>query len=952
MQTHPKQVGKVLTVSNRLVAGLIGTASLCVDGAKILNINQTTAGLLALTLPNPTDLTDLVSIDVVNTGTASFTMYGVTLAPNTMATLVWTSAAWAPIAVSPAAVVMQYGEIEATSTGVNLPANGSPTSPVNFIPFTLPAAGTWKVEYQLRGSSANLGQNSNNGSRISGAIYPQGSTALVANSEVECVYLGQSGTGSIPSSFNIEATATGSVFITTTGPASFYLGAWDSSGAGSTLYSDASGRCKVVYTQIAGAAVVGLAPASSVTSSNANGNQGGNSWNNTGVFGNITTVGQSSNIRASLYAVLGYPLVSGTYDVGLSLDGGPPVTIWSAQFVNGTTPEPGCTVEGTALFTNVAPGLHNIYVWQINSISSGGGGSIGTTATQRLSRVTLEEVFQVSVPVAAVMAGATAGAAGALGLVPQPAAGTQDARLMGDATWDTTGRLPTVVVAGAGPSNTTLAPAASVDIAENLTFNVSTGGAVFNIPAPTVTGKRRRLRISNPNSVTTSFTINAGSIGFSLNPGFFTDLHWDPLGLLWSQSLTSTAVMMGATSATNGAAGTAPTPFSGQQDARLAGDGVWDATGRMSTIAFSNALANQALIASTSVDVAECLDFEQSTVGVTFAIPNPSVTSKRRKLRILASGGSTIGITGTGLQAPFVPSGQYLDLVWSPWSASWLMEWNPVVAGATASAAGIKGVVLAPPQGSQDGHLAGDATFDLTGRMTQVQQGNLATSTTLPATTTVDVCEFIEFAQTTAGVTATLPQPTVTAKARKLTVVNSATAALTIGGLANGTLTLPLWGAATLSWAPPGGSGTAGQWVIVGTTGGTTVVSTSQAAQVVGGSSNLTTSTNVVATSKTFTATGPNLMAIASAGCYPNVTERAVMYLSLEAGTGSGAVLVTGPSQLADIQAGTGFKNITTHLTATGLTVGAQYTLKLYAYETNQNGGVSINSPTLSMFNA
>ena len=80
-------------VSNLPTGGVIGTAVGTVDGATTFNITQTTASQ-ALTLPSPTTTTAGRIVYVNNVGSASFTMYGTTIASNGSNAFIWNGSQW------------------------------------------------------------------------------------------------------------------------------------------------------------------------------------------------------------------------------------------------------------------------------------------------------------------------------------------------------------------------------------------------------------------------------------------------------------------------------------------------------------------------------------------------------------------------------------------------------------------------------------------------------------------------------------------------------------------------------------------------------------------------------------------------------------------------------------------------------------------------------------------
>lgn len=124
----PKQVG-LIEASGDLAAGgavPLATASR-IEQCRVVTIAQTTASQTA-TLPDPVDTSVLMSISVMNIGSADLTMYGVTISSGTSATFHWNGTAWtADVAASSSATIEVL-----TPTADNTVPNAS----------TAPAAGT------------------------------------------------------------------------------------------------------------------------------------------------------------------------------------------------------------------------------------------------------------------------------------------------------------------------------------------------------------------------------------------------------------------------------------------------------------------------------------------------------------------------------------------------------------------------------------------------------------------------------------------------------------------------------------------------------------------------------------------------------------------------------------------------------------------------------------------
>ena len=90
----PKQVGKVAAIANLATGGAVAlTAPLVIEQLRAMTINQT-AIAQTITLPAPSDTSIIFAVDVLNIGTASFTMYGVVVPAAGSSTFHWNGTAW------------------------------------------------------------------------------------------------------------------------------------------------------------------------------------------------------------------------------------------------------------------------------------------------------------------------------------------------------------------------------------------------------------------------------------------------------------------------------------------------------------------------------------------------------------------------------------------------------------------------------------------------------------------------------------------------------------------------------------------------------------------------------------------------------------------------------------------------------------------------------------------
>jgi hypothetical protein len=96
-----------IALVNFAANGALGTAAATVDLASSFTINQTTAGI-ALTLPAPTDATDMRVLYVQNIGTAAVTVGGTSIPASKYMEFTWTGTAWVATAdTSPAKFYVQ-----------------------------------------------------------------------------------------------------------------------------------------------------------------------------------------------------------------------------------------------------------------------------------------------------------------------------------------------------------------------------------------------------------------------------------------------------------------------------------------------------------------------------------------------------------------------------------------------------------------------------------------------------------------------------------------------------------------------------------------------------------------------------------------------------------------------------------------------------------------------------
>jgi hypothetical protein len=117
---------------------------------------------------------------------------------------------------------------------------------VAFMSINIPSAGTWEIEYSVRGSGTG-GATGSGG--ISAALYDN-TPALLSNSEMICVFAATAATQ------NDQTTGTRTYIVTTTGAATYNVRVWNS--AGSTVasaISDGNGRSYMSATKLGTTAI-------------------------------------------------------------------------------------------------------------------------------------------------------------------------------------------------------------------------------------------------------------------------------------------------------------------------------------------------------------------------------------------------------------------------------------------------------------------------------------------------------------------------------------------------------------------------------------------------------------------------------------------------------------------------------------------------------------------------
>lgn len=507
MSFSPKQLGKTFTVPNQTVSGALVLPS-AIENYRALVLSQTTAAL-TFTLPNPTDPSIIFSLPVSCVGTTGFTLLGVGLGAGQGLIAVWTGAAWLA-STGPAAA-----SLPVVSGTAYLPANTNalvgPTAATAGIAvvFTLPAAGTYLVNYgvQATASSSVAGSSAMLYTSVIGGIGGQFGSAGVSgtpvpNTEIVGLYT------NLSANF-IQVSGSGATVVTVTGPTSMALGTYNLAGPPvGQIHSDNLGRTFVTWVQLStpGVAVPSIA-------------QTGTSYAPSGI--NAPT---SSSAFATTFMSIALPS-AGTFEITYSVRGNNTGTAAgglvaalytgaNATFngVTGGTVVPNseikciyiststqvqATATGVMLVTVLAPTTYVVGIY--------GDGTTTATAQSDANGRSSMSYIQIAVPATSTMTGATTSLAGAAGYVPQPPAATQYSNLTGGGVFRPDGLA--FINVFAYTANATI-PVAFVDSGSYLHPQPSAANQQLTLPAPTD---------GTPSKI---FNISTISAGFSV-PVFF-----------------------------------------------------------------------------------------------------------------------------------------------------------------------------------------------------------------------------------------------------------------------------------------------------------------------------------------------------------------------------------------------------------------------------------------------
>lgn len=304
-----------------------------------------------------------------------------------------------------------------------------------------------------------------------------------------------------------------------------------------------------------------------------------------------------------------------------------------------------------------------------------------------------------------VMTGATSSTAGAAGVVPAPAAGSQGKTLLGDGTWGQDADIAAAKAAGqiGGAYYVTSDPDLDNYVTAGV-FYFGTSLTLVNAP-PGCTYGYLTVSAVNPASPTTQRFVQSANRMYVRTKANGT-APWSS----WVRESTDVDIMTGATSSTAGAAGLVPTPAAGQQGKTLLGSGTWGQDPDIVAAKASGQIGN-AVYVTSDFDLNNYTTQGNYYFGTGNAIVNgpPGVTYGYLTVTNINSLSPTVQRFVQSASIIYMrsrPDGS------SPWS-SWTKEMIDldVMAGATSSANGSKGLVPAPQAGEQAKYLLGDGTW-------------------------------------------------------------------------------------------------------------------------------------------------------------------------------------------------------------------------------------------------
>lgn len=216
-----------LAIGNLASGGAIGSAAATVDMGTAFTVAQSTAGQ-TLTLPSPTNVKAGRIAYLINTGSASFTAYGSTVAAGASVVVVWNGSAWAGYSAPPAATATTATNLGGGSAGAVPYQSGAGAT-------SFSAAGT-SGQVLLSGGTGAPTWSSN----ISGSAANVTGTVALANGGTGATTQSGAANAILPS----QASNSGKVLTTDGTNASWAAGSgsqWTTSGSAITYSAGAVG---------------------------------------------------------------------------------------------------------------------------------------------------------------------------------------------------------------------------------------------------------------------------------------------------------------------------------------------------------------------------------------------------------------------------------------------------------------------------------------------------------------------------------------------------------------------------------------------------------------------------------------------------------------------------------------------------------------------------------------
>jgi hypothetical protein len=128
---YQKQTSKTAAIADLPTGGEIVLPSGVIDQYRLVILSQSTSGQ-SITLPQPTDVSINLSIDVVNNGSSSFTLYGATVEQNSTTFAAWEGSKWVVAKSGGSGNTKSYnfGDLTNTSFDIDVSADFPPPAQI------------------------------------------------------------------------------------------------------------------------------------------------------------------------------------------------------------------------------------------------------------------------------------------------------------------------------------------------------------------------------------------------------------------------------------------------------------------------------------------------------------------------------------------------------------------------------------------------------------------------------------------------------------------------------------------------------------------------------------------------------------------------------------------------------------------------------------------------------